>query len=183
MGVTDIHKIGFRFSTAVFLFQLLGSTLNLSKSPKSPPPAPEETKTNSSSNIPKPKLNIPPKEKTDNSEESSNKPKSPIIVSPGTAFFVVLRKHTFSGPPNKSFTGLPPLTDAQIARSEKFSSAINRDLTDLADLRELAWRGCPPCYRPICWRLVTGLLPNARERRLATLQKKRNEYWKLVSKQ
>jgi len=34
-----------------------------SKSPKSPPPAPEEAKTSSSSNIPKPKLHIPPKEK------------------------------------------------------------------------------------------------------------------------
>lgn len=143
-----------------------------SKSPKSPTPAPEEAKKNSversNTSIPKPKLKIPPKEKASNSEESSNKPKSPIIVSPG--------------PPNKSFTGLPPLTDAQIARSEKFSSAINRDLTDLADLRELAWRGCPPCYRPITWRLVTGLLPNARERRLTTLQKKRNEYWKLVDR-
>ena len=170
----------------MFSFRARGSTLKLSKSPKSPPPAPKEAEKNSSSNtsIPKPKLNIPPKEKAGNSEdkESSQKPKSPIVVSPGTAFIVtVFLKQTFPGPPNKSFTGLPPLTDAQIARSEKFSSAINRDLTDLADLRELAWRGCPPCYRPITWRLITGLLPNARERRLTTLQKKRNEYWKLVS--
>ena len=62
------------------------TTLNHSKSPKSPPPAPQEsTSKSSSSNIPKPKLNIPPKESAakSNTEESKTKPKSPIIVSPG----------------------------------------------------------------------------------------------------
>ena len=83
--------------------------------------------------------------------------------------------------PKASVTGLPPLSEAQVARSEKFSSLINRDHTDLGELRQLVWRGCPTTFRPICWRLMTGLLPTARERRSSTLAKKRKEYWKLVS--
>ena len=53
---------------------------------------------------------------------------------------------------------------------------------EYSELRKLAWRGIPASYRPICWRLMTGLLPTARERRSTTLTKKRNEYWKLVDR-
>lgn len=95
--------------------------------------------------------------------------KTPIIVSPGPV-------------PSSPITGLPPLTDAELAKSEKFSNLINRDHTDLSELRKLAWGGIPPSYRPICWRLMTGLLPTSRERRSTTLSKKRNEYWKLVDR-
>lgn len=95
--------------------------------------------------------------------------KMPIVVSPGPV-------------PSSPITGLPPLSDAELARSEKFSNLINVDHTDLSELRKLAWRGIPASYRPICWRLMCGLLPTSRERRSATLTKKRNEYWKLVDR-
>jgi len=100
---------------------------------------------------------------------SSISPKTPIMVSPGPV-------------PKSPIAGLPPLSDAEVARSEKFSALINRDHTDLGELRQLAWRGIPPTFRPICWRLMTGLLPTARERRSSTLAKKRKEYWKLVDR-
>ena len=71
-------------------------------------------------------------------------------------------------------------------------------LCHASELRKLAWRGIPASYRPICWRLMCGLLPTSRERRSgkwwfhtvtatwtnseATLAKKRAEYWKLVDR-
>jgi len=109
------------------------------------------------------------KPKVTNDEQNAPTNKLPIIVSPGPV-------------PKSAIAGLPPLSDAEVARSEKFSSLINRDHTDLGELRQLAWRGVPPNFRPICWRLMTGLLPTARERRSSTLAKKRKEYWKLVER-
>jgi len=115
---------------------------------------------------------LPSKRKSNqkkNQKPKTNENNTPIVVSPGPV-------------PSSPITGLPPLSDAELARSEKFSNLINRDHTDLSELRKLAWRGIPASYRPICWRLMTGLLPTARERRSTTLTKKRNEYWKLVDR-
>ncbi|XP_059537336.1 TBC1 domain family member 22A isoform X2 [Myotis daubentonii] len=48
------------------------------------------------------------------------------------------------------------------------------------ELRRLSWSGIPKPVRPITWKLLSGYLPANAERRAATLQRKREEYFAFV---
>lgn len=54
------------------------------------------------------------------------------------------------------------------------------DITDLNQLRSMAWAGIPAEIRPITWKLLLGYLPVAKSRRAQVLERKRSEYDHLV---
>jgi len=58
----------------------------------------------------------------------------------------------------------------------KYEELMSEDVINLQKLRELSWRGIPDRYRAVIWRLLLGYLPANRDRREATLSRKRREY-------
>lgn len=63
----------------------------------------------------------------------------------------------------------------------KFNKIVFEDeVTDLNQLRSLAWAGIPNQVRPITWKLLLGYLPVVRSKRVQTLDRKRAEYQNLV---
>ena len=54
------------------------------------------------------------------------------------------------------------------------------EVTDLNQLRSLAWAGVPNQVRPITWKLLLGYLPVIRAKREQVLERKRSEYQNLV---
>ena len=64
---------------------------------------------------------------------------------------------------------------------EKIKKIVFEDeVTDLNQLRSLAWAGIPNQVRPITWKLLLGYLPVVRSKRNQTLDRKRAEYQNLV---
>lgn len=53
----------------------------------------------------------------------------------------------------------------------------------LAELRKLAWNGIPGRHRALAWKLLLGYVPTNRQRRDATLARKRSEYKNTVAAQ
>lgn len=59
----------------------------------------------------------------------------------------------------------------------KFKKLIYQDeVTDLNELRSMAWAGVPPAVRHVTWKLLLGYLPVVREKRAAALARKRSDY-------
>lgn len=54
------------------------------------------------------------------------------------------------------------------------------EVVDLNKLREQSWGGIPDRYRGTIWRLLLGYLPANRDRREATLMRKRREYAEIL---
>lgn len=70
--------------------------------------------------------------------------------------------------------------DSKVAKLQKL--IYEDEVTDMNELRKIAWAGIPPSFRHICWKLLLGYLPPAREKRAATLERHRNEYKLLIDK-
>lgn len=66
-------------------------------------------------------------------------------------------------------------------KTAKFSKLLYEDeLTDLNELKKIAWNGIPHKHRPITWKLLLGYLPVNKSKREQQLQRKREEYERLV---
>ncbi|XP_015426216.1 PREDICTED: TBC1 domain family member 22A [Myotis davidii] len=72
------------------------------------------------------------------------------------------------------------LSEREASRLDKFKQLLAGPNTDLEELRRLSWSGIPKPVRPITWKLLSGYLPANAERRAATLQRKREEYFAFV---
>jgi len=73
------------------------------------------------------------------------------------------------------------LHDQENTRLEKFGKLLAGPTTDLDQLRKLSWNGVPEPIRASTWRLLSGYLPPSIDRRQATLERKREEYFNFVS--
>ncbi|BFZ08319.1 hypothetical protein BsWGS_11358 [Bradybaena similaris] len=67
--------------------------------------------------------------------------------------------------------------DRQAARVDKFKALFAESSLDLTELRKLCWSGIPKAVRPIAWKILSGYLPTAVDRRQDTLERKRKEYF------
>ncbi|KAL1956595.1 hypothetical protein VTO42DRAFT_7006 [Malbranchea cinnamomea] len=64
----------------------------------------------------------------------------------------------------------------RISRINKFKRILQSSTVPLSDLRDLSWSGIPEEVRAMTWQLLLGYLPTNSERRVSTLERKRNEY-------
>lgn len=65
---------------------------------------------------------------------------------------------------------------ARITRINKFKRILQASAISLPELRDSAWSGLPEEVRAMSWQVLLGYLPTNSERRVATLERKRNEY-------
>ncbi|KAL1670097.1 rab-GTPase-TBC domain-containing protein [Schizophyllum commune] len=65
-------------------------------------------------------------------------------------------------------------------RRHKFVDCLSAEDVNIAELRKIAWAGIPQDLRPMAWQLLLGYIPLATPQRIATLQRKRQEYLSLV---
>ena len=73
------------------------------------------------------------------------------------------------------------IIDERLKKLEpKFAKILEEPNVDLEKLRKICWSGICPKYRPDCWRFLSGYLPANKERRVAVLRRKREEYWAYV---
>lgn len=70
----------------------------------------------------------------------------------------------------------------KISRLKKFQKILDQENVDLDALRKLSWQGIPPEVRSMTWKLLLELLPTNKDRREATLERKRKEYCDCVPK-
>ncbi len=73
----------------------------------------------------------------------------------------------------------------ELSESDPKLAKLNRivfedEVTDLSQLRSLAWAGIPNSVRPITWKLLLGYLPVIRSKRAQVMERKRAEYQNLV---
>lgn len=66
------------------------------------------------------------------------------------------------------------------SKIEKFKALLDDPQLNLRDLREVSWSGVPKKMRAVTWRLLSGYLPTALERRNSILEHKRLNYLNLV---
>lgn len=66
------------------------------------------------------------------------------------------------------------------SKIEKFKALLDDPHLNLSDLREVSWSGIPKKMRAVTWRLLSGYLPTALERRNSILEHKRLNYLNLV---
>lgn len=66
------------------------------------------------------------------------------------------------------------------SKIEKFKALLDDPQLNLRDLREVSWSGIPKKMRAVTWRLLSGYLPTALERRNSILEHKRLNYSNLV---
>ncbi|XP_069489527.1 TBC1 domain family member 22B [Ambystoma mexicanum] len=81
---------------------------------------------------------------------------------------------------DQNASGAPIMTLREKTRMEKFRQLLSSPNTDLDDLRKCSWSGVPREVRPVTWRLLSGYLPANMERRMQTLQRKREEYFGFI---
>lgn len=66
-------------------------------------------------------------------------------------------------------------------KTAKFHKLLHEDeVTDLNQLKLIAWSGIPLRYRPLSWRLLLGYLPVVKSKREQQLIRKRQEYERLI---
>ncbi|KDN35820.1 hypothetical protein RSAG8_11254, partial [Rhizoctonia solani AG-8 WAC10335] len=66
-------------------------------------------------------------------------------------------------------------------RHTQFVECLSKEDINMAELKKLAWSGVPPHLRPMVWPLLLGYMPLPSSMRLQTLQRKREEYGRLVN--
>ncbi|KAI9850728.1 MAG: GTPase-activating protein [Vezdaea acicularis] len=64
----------------------------------------------------------------------------------------------------------------RITRINKFKRILQASSISLSELRDCAWSGVPEEVRAMTWQLLLGYLPTSSERRVSTLERKRQEY-------
>jgi len=66
-------------------------------------------------------------------------------------------------------------------KAAKFQKLLYEDeMIDLNQLKMIAWGGIPHKFRPLSWRLLLGYLPVAKSKRQQQLDRKRDEYERLI---
>uniref|UniRef100_A0A0B6Z303 Rab-GAP TBC domain-containing protein n=1 Tax=Arion vulgaris TaxID=1028688 RepID=A0A0B6Z303_9EUPU len=70
--------------------------------------------------------------------------------------------------------------DREAARIDKFKALFAEPSSDLTELRKLCWSGIPKAVRPTAWKILSGYLPTASDRRQETLERKRKEYFNYI---
>ncbi|KAK7103003.1 TBC1 domain family member 22B-like [Littorina saxatilis] len=76
--------------------------------------------------------------------------------------------------------GPPVSTDREAAKLEKFKTLLAEPNLNMDELRKLSWSGIPKSVRPTTWKILSGYLPPAADRRQATLERKRKEYFSFI---
>lgn len=77
-----------------------------------------------------------------------------------------------------SISPVVPDSDPKLTKLRKL--VLEDDVTDLNQLRSMAWAGIPSELRPVTWKLLLSYLPATKSRRPQVLQRKRAEYEHLV---
>ena len=72
-----------------------------------------------------------------------------------------------------------PVEEA-MKREKEFNILLDQVNVDLAELRNLAWKGISASCRAKSWMIMIGYVPTARSRREETLERKRWEYKSIV---
>lgn len=75
-------------------------------------------------------------------------------------------------------TATVPDCDPKLSKFRKL--VIEDEVTDLNQLRSMAWAGIPSEVRPVTWKLLLGYIPVSKSRRNTVLERKRAEYDHLV---
>lgn len=70
---------------------------------------------------------------------------------------------------------------ASAVRAGRFERLLLSRLVDIGSLRQLSWAGVPTQYRFCTWQMLLGYCPLNRDRQLAAVAKKRQEYQLVVS--
>ncbi|ESO99117.1 hypothetical protein LOTGIDRAFT_142126, partial [Lottia gigantea] len=70
--------------------------------------------------------------------------------------------------------------DREAAKLDRFKQLFDEPNIDLDQLRSLCWSGIPKSVRPTAWKILSGYLPPSLDRREATLERKRNEYFGFI---
>ncbi|GKY95225.1 hypothetical protein MPSEU_000485500 [Mayamaea pseudoterrestris] len=75
-------------------------------------------------------------------------------------------------------SGTKDLAETQLSfRDQQFEKVlVQPDIVNMEELRSLSWNGIPTTYRATAWKILLGYLPTNKQRRKATLERKRNEY-------
>lgn len=68
--------------------------------------------------------------------------------------------------------------DPKVAKFKKI--LYDDEMTDLNQLKLIAWSGIPYRFRPLSWRLLLGYLPVAKSKRESQMARKREEYERLI---
>lgn len=63
----------------------------------------------------------------------------------------------------------------------QFEKLLSMDNVDVNALRKLAWNGIPAKFRADVWQILLGYLPSNKQRRSATLSRRRTEYTELLT--
>ena len=66
------------------------------------------------------------------------------------------------------------------SRESKLADLLSRDVVSKSELQRLAWRGCTPGMRPLCWQLLLDCLPLDKRSRPSCQVALRTDYWRLV---
>jgi len=106
------------------------------------------------------------------SEKSSSPPLTRTKSAPGSAS--VLPRPSISN--TRALT--PVEGDPKLTKFKKL--VLEDEVTDMNQLRSMAWAGIPSEVRPITWKLLLGYVPVVKSRRPQILEKKRLEYEHLV---
>ncbi|XP_066586153.1 TBC1 domain family member 22B isoform X2 [Prorops nasuta] len=81
--------------------------------------------------------------------------------------------------PSKFF--VPSKEQDAESRIDKFQSLLDASVLNLDELRQLSWSGVPTKLRSVTWRLLSEYVPANIERRQCVLERKRLDYWNLVT--
>jgi TBC1 domain family member 2 len=77
----------------------------------------------------------------------------------------------------------PPITQSRAdASRRRISQQLAAKVISLSALKEVSWSGVPGDLRPTVWRLLTGAMPAASERRIEGLQAQREAFASLASR-
>lgn len=66
--------------------------------------------------------------------------------------------------------------DPEVSRLNRFHKLLTSPNSDLDSLKKLSWSGIPAVVRAQAWKILLGYVPTNKDRRDATLQRKRQEY-------
>jgi len=95
-----------------------------------------------------------------------------ILRDPANSLHLI---HHTTVPPNASPKQVEEHS-SRISRINKFKRILQASSISLTELRDSAWSGLPTEVRAMSWQVLLGYLPTSSERRVATLERKRNDY-------
>lgn len=79
-------------------------------------------------------------------------------------------------------SSLKELKNIGESKVKELKNLLQQDDLDMQKFTKLCWSGLPQEVRSIAWKILTGYVPTNKQRREASLQRKRKEYLDLVDK-